>query len=156
MKLIQTTKDQLLFQFGRREKELLLALLKLYPRLPPAHQRLSKAAQLPDQEASQKLLDEALAEQRAENKTQLQALLDEGRRWTEVQGTWRLALAPGDIEWLLQVLNDIRIGSWVLLGAPEGRLEPETVNPHTIQHLWAMETAGLFQMRFLEEMEGAK
>ena len=152
MKLIRASKDQLLFRFGRREKELLLAILKLYPCLPPAHQRLSKGAQLPDQEASQRLLDEALAEHRAENKKQLQALLAEPQRWTEKESGWQLTLASGEVEWLLQVLNDIRVGSWVLLGSPEGRLE--AVNAQAVEHLWAMETAGLFQMGFLGAMSG--
>ena len=153
MKLIRGTKNELVFQFGGEEKELLLALLELYPCLPPAHQRLSKAAPPPDQEASQELLDQALAEQRAQNQRQLQALLSEPQRWRKADSNWRLTLAPGDIEWLLQVLNDIRVGSWILLGSPEKRLM--RFNAQTIRNLWAMETAGLFQIGFLQAIEGA-
>ena len=68
MKLLSFSRNKLLLQLGKREKHLLFELLKLYPRIPPAHHKLTRSSRLPDQEASQKLLDEALAEQRAENK----------------------------------------------------------------------------------------
>ena len=104
---------------GQREKRLLPQILKLYPRVPPAHHVLSKSGRLPDREANQRLLDEALAEQRAENKKQLQALLADPRRFEHTETGARLSLSPAEVEWLLQVLNDIRVGSWILLGSPE-------------------------------------
>ena len=59
---IARANDQFVFQLGRREKQVLFELLKRYPCIPPAHQRLHSSTQLPD--ASQRLLDEALAQQR--------------------------------------------------------------------------------------------
>jgi len=131
---------------------LLRRVLALYPRIPSAYQRLTKSAAVPDGETSQRLLDEALAEQRAENKQRLSALLEDSKRLVEDSAGWRLALSPGDFEWLLQVLNDVRIGSWVVLGSPEERV-PE-VTEETAPDIWAMEMAGAFQMGFLEEVEG--
>lgn len=150
MKLIGTENDQLLVQFGRREKELLQTLLQLYPRVPPSHHKLSKSAR-PDP-ASQQLLDDALAEHRAENHKQLSRLLTDPRRWTEHHSGWRLSLASREVEWLLQVLNDIRVGSWVLLGSPEEHLE--VLDETTAPHVWAMEIAGAFQMALLHLLEG--
>ncbi|HWH68747.1 MAG TPA: hypothetical protein VNT26_05145, partial [Candidatus Sulfotelmatobacter sp.] len=140
MKFLQTAKGQLVFQLGKREKRLLLQVLNLYPCLPPAHQPLSKSAALPDQEASQHLLEEALSEQRAENKKQVQALLADPQRLTENPLGWLLTLTPVEVEWLLQVLNDIRVGSWVLLGSPEQGMA--LLNEQTAPHIWAMESAG--------------
>jgi hypothetical protein len=152
MKLVRTSKNRFVFQLGQREKRLLLDLLELYPLMPPAHQRLSKGAGLPDQEASQRLLDEALAEQRAENKKHLRALLADPKRWAATEAGRLLTVSPSEVEWLLQVLNDIRVGSWVLLGSPE---EKTTVlNEKTGPNIWAMELAGFFQMRLLEAIEG--
>jgi hypothetical protein len=153
VKLIGSTKNALQFRLGRQEKQMLLALLKVYPCSPAAREPLSKAGGLPDQEAAQKLLDEALAEHRQENRRQLQALLADPRRWQEQGGGWRLSLSPGDLEWLLQVLNDIRVGSWVLLGSPEqgeARLDQKTA-----PHYWAMELSGQFQVQFLEAIAGS-
>jgi len=152
VKLIRASAKRFCFHLGRREMSLLRRVLALYPRIPSAYQRLTKSAAVPDGETSQRLLDEALAEQRAENKQRLSALLEDSKRLVEDSAGWRLALSPGDFEWLLQVLNDVRIGSWVVLGSPEERV-PE-VTEKTAPDIWAMEMAGAFQMGFLEEVEG--
>ncbi len=154
MKLLRTAKERLIFHLSRREKHVLCDVLKLYPRIPPAHQPLSKAARLPDQEASQRLLDEALAEQRAENKKHLLAWLADPRRFEEDQTGCRLSLSASEIEWLLQVLNDIRVGSWVRLGSPEEKLEAAALNNQTAPDFWAMEMSGFFQMNILEAVGG--
>jgi hypothetical protein len=152
MKLIRASAKRFWFQLGKREMDRLSTVLKFYPCIPSAYPRLTKSTGLPDAEASQKLLDEALAEQRTENKKRLAAFLDDPKRLAETAGGWQLSLTSGDFEWLLQVLNDIRVGSWVILGSPEQRIE--SVNARTAPHLWAMEVAGSFQMGFLEEVEG--
>ena len=151
MKLVRQTKTRLLFHLGHRETRLLRQILQLYPRVPPAHHVLSKSDRLPDREANQRLLDEALVEQRAENKKQLHALLADPQRFAPTETGSRLSLPPGEVEWLLQVLNDIRVGSWVLLGSPEDKLPEldETTAPNVV----AMEMAGYFQMHLLEALE---
>ncbi|HTL57350.1 MAG TPA: hypothetical protein VL361_16825 [Candidatus Limnocylindrales bacterium] len=151
MKLIRA-QDDYLFEFAQREKHMLLQLLKLYPRVPSAHHIVSKSSQLPNQATTQHLLDEALAEQRAENKRRLQTLIEDPNRWTEKNDQYVLRLSTSEMEWLLQVLNDIRVGSWVLLGSPEQWYQ--TITPQTGPHLWAMELAGAFQMAFLHALEG--
>jgi hypothetical protein len=150
MKLLRATKTRLVFQLGRREEHLLRQVLKLYPRVPSAHHALSKSDQLPNREANQRLLDEALAEQRAECKQQVVALLADPRRLTQTEAGGRLSLSPAEVEWVLQVLNDIRVGSWIILGAPEERL-PE-LNETNAPHVWAMEMAGHFQAQLLEAL----
>jgi hypothetical protein len=147
--LIRRAKGTYLFQLGRREKGLLQGVLALYPRIPNAYPR-RKSPGL--DEASQKLLDDALSEQRAENKKQLHGFLGQSKRFVEHEANWRLSLSVAEVEWLLQILNDVRIGSWVVLGSPEVRLE--VINEKTAPHIWAMEMAGSFQMAFLAATEG--
>jgi hypothetical protein len=144
--------NRCLIELGPREKELLLALLKLYPCIPPAHQRLSKAGERADFQSAQRLLDDALAEQRARNKRQVHALFAEQGRWLATEGGWKLSLTTSEIEWLFQVLNDIRVGSWLALGSPEQRVE--TLTEKNAPHLWAMEMSGSFQMALLHLLEG--
>ena len=150
MKLVRATKTRLLFHLGRREEHLLRQVLKLYPRVPSAHHALSKSDRLPNREANQRLLDEALAEQRAACKQQVSALLADPRRLTYTESGGRLSLSSAEVDWVLQVLNDIRVGSWIILGAPEERL-PE-MNETNAPHVWAMEMAGLFQAQLLEAL----
>jgi len=154
VKLIRDANDHLLFQLGAREKGLLLEILKLYPCLPPAHQRISKSGRLPSASSSQRLLDEALAEQRAENKKQIQHFLSDPKRFVAHDKTWRLFLSATEADWLLRILNDIRVGSWVLLGSPEERIPH--LDAKSAPHLWAMEMAGAFEMVMLEALKGRK
>jgi hypothetical protein len=152
VKLISTTNTKLVFQLGRHEKRLLRDTLNCYPRIPPAHQPLSKSGRVPDHDANQRLLNEALADQRAENKKQLQTWLADRGRFHETASGFQLSLSHSEAEWLLQVLNDIRVGSWVLLGSPEEKLPPVTAK--AARDFWVMEMAGCFQMQLLEALEG--
>jgi hypothetical protein len=151
VKLVRVSAEQWQFQLGKREKLLFFEVLKLYPCIPSAHQTLSKKGGLPEQETSQQLLDEALAEQRAEYKQQLDGWMHGAGKWTENEKGWRVTLSVPEIEWLLQVLNDIRVGSWVILGSPDPSVEE--VNEHNAAHLWAMEVAGAFQTALLGALE---
>ena len=150
MKLISSDNDQFLFLLAPREKDLLVQVLGLYPRIPQGYQPLSRAGAR--EEPSQHLLDEALAESRLENKKLLDSLLSNPRKLSEREGTWRLSLSQSDLEWILQVLNDIRVGSWIELGSPESPLKALTSK--TAPQFWAMEMAGSFQMHFLELLDG--
>ena len=152
MKLIRTTKTRLIFHLCHWEAHLLLEVLSLYPCLPPAHQKLSQTGRLPESEANQQLLDEALAEHRAENKKLLQALLADPRRFAPTEKGGRLSLPPAEAEWVLQVLNDIRVGSWVLLGSPDTM--SEQLNEKTAPHYRAMEIAGYFEAQLLDALGG--
>lgn len=152
MKLVRSTKTRLVFDLSQREEQMLLRLLKLYPCVPAAHHVLSKTSRLSDAAANQQLLDESLAEQRAQNKKQLQTLLADPHRLEHAESGARLSLSPAEAEWFMQVLNDIRVGSWILLGSPDGK--PLELTPEKAPHFVAMERAGYFQMQLLEALEG--
>jgi hypothetical protein len=152
VKLIKATKNRLLFQMARREELLLLRILELYPCVPPAHLKLSQTGRLPEPDANQRLLEEALAEHRAEKKKQVQALLADKRHLLRTETGSRLSLSPAEAEAVLQVLNDVRVGSWVQLGSPE-EIDVE-FDEKTAPHLVAMQMAGYFETQFLEALSG--
>jgi hypothetical protein len=150
VKFLKAEGDNLVFQLGRREKTLLLELLKLYPLVPPAHHRISSSGDAPAAAGNQQLLDEALTEHRNENKRLLQAMLGEPERFQAAPGGYRFILSPYQLEWLLQVLNDVRVGSWLHLGSPdekEGRRV--RLSLQNARYLWAMELSGHFQQALL-------
>ncbi len=152
MKLVKATKNRLVFELGQREKRSLPHLLKLYPCVPSAHHVLSKSGRVPERAASQQLLDEALSEQREQNRKQVRALLADPRRFEPTQTGARLSLSRAEVEWLMQVLNDVRVGSWVILGSPDQK--PVELSSANAPHFLAMEMAGYFQMQLLEALEG--
>ena len=57
-----------------------------------------------------------------------------------------------EAEWLLEILNDIRVGSWLALGAPED-LESLRVGEEPSIDLLFMELAGFFQMQIIHAIE---
>lgn len=144
MKLLRTGKSGLVFQLGPREKQLLLETIALYPLVPAAHHRLTVQGDVPASDDDQRLLEESLAEQRRENRQQVQAMLDKPRRFRETKSGFELTLTQPEVEWLLQVLNDVRVGSWLALGEPEPGEEPK-VTEQNAPYLLAMEVSGMFQ-----------
>lgn len=155
MKRVGADGEAVIFQLSGRERNALIQLLQAYPVVPPAHQVISMELKEPRVAEYQRLLDEALAEQRAANKRHLQSWLAAPERFQKTRPGHLLTLARGDCEWLLQVLNDIRVGHWLLLGSPEsGKLAPLRLDPRLLPTWLAMEMSGYFQMNILEALEG--
>ena len=134
MKLLRSGHGKFVFHLDPPEKQLLLAVLRRYPAIPPAYQPLSKSARSKEDAANQRLLEEALAEQRAENKRQLEKALRDGRRFKTVECGCHLTLSASDFAWLLQMLNDVRVGSWISLGSPDENRPNLEVNAATAPH----------------------
>ena len=144
MKLIRAGKAGHVFHLGRREQGLLFEMLKLYPLVPAAHHQLSRRSKGKAADENQHMLETALAEQRQENRQRVLAMLDDPRFIKKTEKGFELSLSSPQIEWLLQVLNDVRVGSWLALGEPEQGEEPE-VNEANAKYLIALELCGMFQ-----------
>lgn len=141
------------FRLNDTERDLFKQILGLYPVVPASHGKLSKTLTGRAAAENQRLLDEALAEQRATHKRHLDEWLAEKGRFRQLKAGCVLKVLRTEIEWLLQVLNDIRVGNWLLLGSPEELLEPDELAPQ-LQRVWAaMELSGMFQMTVLHAME---
>lgn len=156
MRLLKPKAGRLAFQFRHSELEVVRELLSFYPLIPAAHQQLSKSAdELRD---AQQLLDEALTERRKENKRQLDQWLNDPHRFIRSKKgrTVRLPLTAAEADWLLQVINDIRVGSWLRLGSPDPHAERKLVlTEESIRYIWAMELGGLFEMLLLRALDQA-
>ncbi len=146
MKLVKTDASKLIFHLTKREKRLLMEILKQYPLVPESHHRLSKPNDAESFAEEQRLLEEALRETREQNKRQLDEFLADPSRFHETQGGLHFFITPTQIEWLLQVLNDIRIGSWIKLGSPNlSKAEEVKLSESNVSFLWSMEVAGMFE-----------
>src|SRR5690349_12903535 len=119
MDFFKTDGQNFIFRVGRREKRLLEEILQLYPMLSGSYGQISADAAEAKLMESQKLLEQALSEQHRANKQELENLLREPGWSKEKAGMHQLVLRAGQIEWLLQILNNIRVGCWVALGSPE-------------------------------------
>ena len=155
MKLIRTRRDKFVFEISLSEKRLLFDVLKLYPLISATHHRLTKSARTAKHDENQRLLEESLAAQREENRKNVRAMLDEPGRFKEMAPGLQLTLSGPEIEWLLQVLNDVRVGSWIALGSPDPEQgKPFVFDEKAVIHFRMMELAGTFQMVLLNALSG--
>ena len=144
MKLIRTYRGRLTFSLDENEKRLLFQVLQLYPLVPPTHHRLSENGEGPKYDENQHLLEEALAQQRRENRRKVVTMLDEPGRFRETTSDIQLWLSSAQVEWLLQVLNDVRVGAWLALGEPDELGLPD-IDKENAAYVLAMEGAGYFE-----------
>jgi len=147
VKLRRTTNDNFVFQLSPREQEILFETINFYPLVPASHHRLTQAAAAQSDE-NQRLLEAALAEQRTENRRQIEALLKSPARLKKNGKSFHLELKAPELEWLLQVLNDIRVGSWLELGEPDED-KPPKLTPENFRFVVALEACGAFQAALL-------
>jgi hypothetical protein len=153
VKFVCFTKEGSVFYLGKREKQLLFQLLKLYPKVPSGHHRISRFNNTKGPEESHRLIEEALAEQRLDNKKVVDGLMNDPGRFRESGSGYHLTLTGAEREWLLEILNDVRVGSWINLGSPEVIAEFAQPSDREDLNFWAMELAGFFQMALLRTLE---
>lgn len=156
MKLLRSSGETFQFELERSEKALFARIMQLYPLVPAAHHQLSHDQAIPQREEAQRLLDESLRSQRQETRRQVMALLDEPQRFEACPAGYQAGFTRSEIEWLLQVLNDVRVGSWLALGSPDFQQETKMrLNPDTMAQMITMEAAGFFEGNFLNAITGA-
>jgi hypothetical protein len=146
VKIIKADRERFSFQFEPVEKEVLFKLVSLYPLIPVAHFRRHQP-EAPTE--NQLLLEASLKVQREENRKAVQKMMDDATFFRPVEGFFECTLSPGQMEWLLQVLNDINVGSWLALGSPDNWEQAEAAldeksMPYYVAHQTAMRLQGAF------------
>jgi len=128
----------------------LLALVSQFPVAAAAPAKISLSEADPKTLEREKLLNESLAEQRADLKKRAAIIISPDRLKASGKGRV-LQINTEEREILLQILNDIRIGSWRVLGEPDN-LEPDFSKlPESEQRYWRfLHVAGYFQCQLLE------
>ena len=155
MKLLSRDDNRCVLQFTTQEKDLLLGLLPQYPKLPADHHQASRNG---DADADvQALLADALTEQRKKNRAAAQSLLADTARFEPEGEDWLLTLTDAEIEWFLQVLNDLRVGSWLALDSPQqdddgSYINFENVTAENVTDIWTMEICGALQYELLKAL----
>ncbi len=152
MRLLSRNHDGCTFLIGKKARRILLELVQRYPVTSASYQRERTEALkiVPDGETE--LLEEALGQARKQNRRELETILKNPDSWAEDKRGIQLSLTPEHLEIMLQILNDVRVGSWVRLGCPTDLESPTTVNisEDNIELAWAINMAAWFQMGFLE------
>ena len=125
-----------------------------FPSVPPSYFRLSKSPLVATDE-NQRLLDESLAAQRVQNIQQISVLLTKPERLKRVANQWQFTVTRPEVELLLQVMNDVRVGSWIALGSPDFKEENSIVfDEKTLPLVLHMELAGHLEEFFIGVVSG--
>jgi hypothetical protein len=153
VKLWRTSDDGVGLRLTPSERNLLEGILREYPLIPASHHRLSRTAEANQIAADQRLLDEAISAQKTEHQRRWQAALREPGRFRPRGQSHELILKVDEIEWFLQLLNDIRVGSWLKLGCPgPGEDLPPEPTEADLCCCVAMEFCGLLQSLLLRAL----
>jgi hypothetical protein len=150
VELVKKEGDLLVYQMEPREKMFLLGMLQLYP-LNTSAAVLSKSA--PISEEDQRLLDDSLKSSRQENRKQIDTLLNNCRWLKEHEEGYRLTLPQGEALWLLEILNDLRVGCWNILGRPDPHHKPAAISATNSSYFATMQISGYFQLQLLKGLE---
>jgi hypothetical protein len=145
MKLVKRKGETWQYELNQVELDLLKQLLKNFPFTGNVPVKISKADADPKSIEWEKLLNESLAEHRKELKKQASNLIAVGKFHSSEKGHL-LTLNAEEREILLQILNDIRVGCWHVLGEPESlELHKPECSAQDIARHRLMDLAGYFE-----------
>lgn len=157
MKVVQRTPERLVFGLGVREKVLLDKLLAFYPLQPEARPGLSRTLPAERVAEAESLLHESLRDQKKEQVAWLQERFSEGRALGRTGSGWRLNLKLGEVEVLLRIFNELRVGAWTRLGSPDNLDDPALAERAGAAPYHAIMTvAGQFEMVLLMGLQTAE
>ena len=149
MKLLKHNKDEWQYELNRSEGDCLQSLLKQFPITKGFPNKISRTDPNPETVEREKLLNESMAHHREQLK-KLAGNLISADKIKASQNGWRLSISPEERETLFQILNDIRVGCWRVLGEPEN-LESKTSPPSDKELMFynLMNLAGYFEHKLL-------
>ncbi|MFM1941714.1 MAG: hypothetical protein RI897_696 [Verrucomicrobiota bacterium] len=142
---------QVLMGLSLREKEWLEFLLEAYPLTPEGHLPLSHSVGEEGLREEREMLAASLKESRQGNLGLVDRFLAEMGKASEVEDGIRISVEESQIDWLLEVLNDVRVGCWVRLGRPDPDEMQEGQGEEALHA--AMGIAGYFQAGLLAALE---
>ena len=156
MKIARAKGGGCVWRMSEREKVLVQKILEFYPLIPTSYHRIRKPTNAPETNDGQALLEEALGAQKRESKRLLAGLWGKRLRAQLSPAGFVLTLNATEAECFLQIVNEIRVGSWIKVGSPglaPGWQPPASVD--TVKYLQAMEICGMLQMQLLDALAGA-
>lgn len=155
MKLVKQTSRRFQYELNREDAECLRFLVEQFPIASFLPAKISKTEGGPNALEREKLINESLRAHRNELKRKARGLV--GReKFKTANGKQFYYISPQARETMLQILNDIRVESWRILGEPEN---PEGVvlrmAGEKFKYYHFMRLAGYFEYHFLnlEEQE---
>ena len=155
MKLVKHNSTGWKYELEQKEGMFLRVLVAEFPLLAATAVKINRTGGDTKSAERERLLNESLAQHRQDLKRQARKLL--AARLKPGKAGWRLSVNVDEREVLLQLLNDIRVESWHVLGEPENldTLPPHPSEANLRQH-HLMHLAGYFEWKLLNLEEGER
>ena len=149
MKLAKQTKRGFQYELDGEDAESLRFLVKQFPITAFSPANISKTDSGSNTEEREKLINESLRAHRTELKRKARTLVTREKfKRSDGKQFYRISLRAR--ETMLQILNDIRVESWRILGEPE---DPEAsvfrLTGDKFKYYHFMRLAGYFEYHFL-------
>jgi hypothetical protein len=161
VKLLSKTEQHLAFDLNALETQLLSFTLASYPMahepwsVPPAAREKTNrrpAAPSPDPE----LLSATLGEMKEAHRSRLEAFLSGPGLQQQPDGGSRLVLPLADVDWFMQVVNELRVASWYRLDCPEQHEEAAIEkHPERLHDFLRMDFSGMLLDGILRALDAA-
>jgi hypothetical protein len=149
MKLAKQTKRGFQYELDGEDAESLRFLVKQFPITAFSPANISKTDSSSNAEEREKLINESLRAHRTELKRKARDLVL-GEKFKKSDDKQFYHISVQARETMLQILNDIRVESWRILGEPE---DPEAsvfrVTGDKFKYYHFMRLAGYFEYHFL-------
>jgi hypothetical protein len=140
------------FRFEQAEREWFRHTLDLYPALQTALKGVD------DGEADE-LLEKALEQRRRKLRGDAEIFLKAGHLEIDAAFNefWDLTLSRVEVEELLQILNNVRVGLWLQLGKPDPSIEqlmPTKPNEEQVRAHMLMHVSAAWQATLMAAVDG--
>ena len=156
MKLHKQATDNWEYDLSQQEMMCLRMLIQAFPiatGAPGLVSLISRIESGKQTDERQQVLNESMAEHRNELKRKAGKFLTAGKLKAE-RGGWCLRVSTEEREFLLQLLNDVRIASWRALGEPENlETQPRPASDKGSSLYNLMQLAGFFESELLQPDE---
>lgn len=153
MRVFEKTDSALVIELGIAETDFLKQILSDYPLVANESRRFSAFADAEEVQENTQLLQSSLREHTQTNRAKLQTWLASPKTWKPFPDRTLLSLKTEDCSWFLQILNDLRIGSWQKLNRPNPeKLHSVEFNQENAYPLLVMEVSGLLQTLILNAL----
>lgn len=153
MRVFEKTDSALVLELGLAETDFLKQILADYPLVADESRRFSAFADANEVRENVQLLQSSLHEHTQSNRAKLRAWLASTETWKPFADRTLLFLKTEDCSWFLQILNDLRIGSWQKLDCPNPEeFDSVELNRENAHPLLAMKISGFLQTLILNAL----
>lgn len=153
MKYLGLQQGRFTFRLPEAERDLFVHILQQYPAAPPSAFPVLRRENSPQDHDEECWMQELLAEEKQRQGRAVRAWIDKEPALRSTGKASNLQLLPESAAWLVEILNEVRVGKWHQLDCPSSQqMTKLSTDAEFAPDIWIMEAASMFQMSFLSAL----